>query len=222
MSSFYRASVEEFLAQNEEQVLARLGIAYANRGYTSQYTDQTLTWEQDISLLRRALEQCVIRSDSARWWGLLLEFSIPRKELRIDIVLLIRDVVVVLEAKTGDAASQAKRQIEEYALLLHYFHKASTERRIVPIIVSPELNKAKLTALTQSEVFPQLASYWVSHVMRSSWQELSNLLLAIEKPSAEQMLVETWDTSPYFPVPSILRSSNGPQEWVVHSRDCAL
>jgi Uncharacterized conserved protein (DUF2075) len=207
MSSFYRASVEEFLAQNEEQVLARLGIAYANRGYTSQYTDQTLTWERDISLLRRSLEQCVIRSDSAGSWGLLLEFSIPRKEMRIDIVLLIRDVVVVLEAKTGDAASQAKRQIEEYALLLHYFHKASTERRIVPIIVSPEPDTAKLTAPNQSEVYPQLASYWVMNVIRSSWQELPNLLLAIEKPPAEQILVETWDSSPYFPVPSILEAA---------------
>src|SRR5258708_9422580 len=126
MSFFYRASVGEFLAKNEEQVLARLGIAYANRGYTSQYADQTLTWQRDISLLRRSLELCVIRSDSARAWGLLLEVSIPRNDMRIDIVLLIRDVVVVLEAKTGDAASHAKRPVEEYALLLHYFHTSST------------------------------------------------------------------------------------------------
>ena len=40
MASFYRASVEEFLAQTLEHVLATLGIAYANRGYTSQYSDQ--------------------------------------------------------------------------------------------------------------------------------------------------------------------------------------
>jgi len=125
MASFYRATVEEFLSQNEEQVLARLGVAYANRGYISQYSDQTLTWERDLRALRRSLEQCLVNSPFPRSWGLLLEFSIPRKEVRIDIVLLIRDAIVVLEAKTGHAASLAKRQIEEYALLLHYFHKAS-------------------------------------------------------------------------------------------------
>src|SRR5271165_3874689 len=101
MASFYRSSVEEFLAQTDEYVLARLGIAYANRGYTSQYSDQTLTWERDIRSLRRSLEECVVRSDSARSWGLILEFSIPRKEMRIDIVLLIENVIVVLEAKTS-------------------------------------------------------------------------------------------------------------------------
>jgi lipocalin len=47
MASFYRSTVQEFLGQDEEQILARLGIAYANRGYTSQYTDQTLTWQRD-------------------------------------------------------------------------------------------------------------------------------------------------------------------------------
>lgn len=129
MASFYRATVAEFLAQTEEHVLARLSIAYANRGFTSQYSDQTLTWERDISSLRSSLQQCVIELTSAESWGVLLEFSIPRKELRIDAVLLVGDVIVVLEAKTGDAASQAKRQLEEYALLLHYFHKGSTERR---------------------------------------------------------------------------------------------
>jgi hypothetical protein len=207
MASFYRSSVEEFLAQSEEHVLARLALGYANRGYTSQYAEQTLVWERDISLLRRSFEQCVISSDSARSWGLLLEFSIPRKELRIDAVLLIRDVIVVLEAKTGPALPQAKRQIEEYTLLLHYFHKASAKRRIVPIIVSPEADDSEPAALNRRQQFPQLASYWVTQVQQSSWQGLSSLLIAIEKLSLGQILAEEWDSSPYFPVPSILEAA---------------
>lgn len=207
MACFYRASVEDFLAQTEEQVLARMGIAYANRGYTSQYSEQTLTWERDIRSLRDSLMQCVARSVTTKSWGLLLEFSIPRKELRIDAVLLIRNVVIVLEAKSGDAASQAKRQIEEYALLLHYFHKGSTDRRIIPIIVSPKSNEADLMTLNQRAPFPQLARYWVAPVMRSPWCQLSNLLLALEDCDELQMDAETWDDSPYFPVPSIIEAA---------------
>jgi len=82
---------------------------------------------------------------------LLLEFSIPRKELRIDIVLLIGEVVVAIEAKTALAASRAKRQVEEYALLLHYFHRASSECRIVPVIVSMEAGEANYDAINQRE-----------------------------------------------------------------------
>lgn len=207
MACFYRASVEEFLAQNEQHVLSRLEIGYANRGYTCQYSDQTLAWERDIRSLRDSLTQCVKMSDSARLWGLLLEFSIPRKEMRIDAVLLIRDAIVVLEAKTGHSASQAKRQIEEYALHLHYFHKASGVQRIVPIIVSSEAPEADLTALDQRELFPQMSSFWIAPVVRSSWQHLSNLLLAVEKSQSGQVPVETWDDSPYFPVPSIIEAA---------------
>jgi hypothetical protein len=207
MASFYRATVAEFLSQNEEQVLARVGVAYANRGYTSQYSDQTLTWERDIRALRSSLEQCLIGSDSAKSWGLLLEFSIPRKELRIDIVLLIRDVIVVLEAKTGHAASEARRQVEEYALLLHYFHKASTGHRIVPILVSLELQEVDLTALKQREFFPQLPTYWVAQVVRSSWDGLAKVLIEIHRHSSGQILAEIWDDSPYFPIPSIIEAA---------------
>ena len=207
MSCFYRASVGEFLAQNDEYVLARLSVAYANRGYTSQYSDQTLTWESDIRSFRGTLEQCVVTLDSARSWELLLEFSIPRKEMRIDIVLLVRDVIVVLEAKTMHVASSAKRQVEEYALLLYYFHKASTNRRIVPVIVSSETIDADMDELNQRELFPQLPRYWVAPVQRSSWDALASVLIEVGKTSAGQIPAKFWDESPYFPVPSIIEAA---------------
>src|SRR5580692_3352632 len=93
---------------------------------------------------------------------LLLEFTIPRKERRIDIVLLVRNTIVILEAKAATATSQAKRQVEEYALLLHYFHQASSEARIVPIIVSPETFEANYDAVNQLEMFPQMPGYRVT------------------------------------------------------------
>jgi hypothetical protein len=207
MTSFYRSSVGEFLAQNAQAVLARLGVSYANRGYTSQYSEQTLTWERDIFSLRSVLEQCVRNSPAAGSWGVLLEFSIPRKEMRIDTILLIRDSVVLLEAKTGDAAFEAKRQIEEYALLLHYFHKASADRRIIPVIVSPGFHEADLVALNQREFFPQLPTYWIAPVLKSSWDELVSVLSEVEKHSSGVVSAEDWDNSPYFPVPSIIEAA---------------
>jgi hypothetical protein len=207
MTCFYRSTVSEFLARTDEYVIAHLGIAYANRGYTSQYSDQTLTWERDLKSLRNCLKDCVDKSDSARFWGLLLEFSIPRKEMRIDTVFLIRDSIAIIEAKTDSAASQAKRQAEEYSLLLHYFHKESSNRRIVPVIVTSGAHEADLTSLDQRELFPQLATYWIAPVIRSSWIDLSGVLLAIEDSSKSQLDVKVWDDSPYFPIPSILEAA---------------
>ncbi len=207
MASFYRSNVAEFLALSDEQVLARLSIAYANRGYTSQYSDQTLTWERDLRSLRSSLKECVQNNPDTANWGLLLEFSIPRKEKRIDAVLLINDEVVILEAKTGDSFFQARRQLEEYALLLHYFHKASAELRIVPIIVSPESRDTDMNALSQREMFPQLATYWVNKVLTASWVALASVLCTVGNSPTNRIEVESWDDSPYHPVPSIIEAA---------------
>jgi len=207
MTSFYKSTVEEFLAQSEESILARLGIGYARQGFTSLYSDQTLTWERDVKELRKSLERCVVESELAKIWGLLLEFSIPRKESRIDIVLLVREVIVVLEAKTTLAASQAKRQVEEYALLLHYFHQASAECRIVPVIVSLRVVETNFDSINQRELFPQLPGYRVAAISESSWDTLPNLLYEVQKSSTGQMDVESWDSSPYFPVPNIFEAA---------------
>lgn len=207
MASFYRSTVAEFLALTAEQILARLSMAYANFGYTSQYTDQTLTWERDIHSLRDCLVECMQFDATAKAWGILLEFSIPRKEQRIDAILLVNGEIVIVEAKSGAALSQAKRQIEEYSLLLHYFHKASCDRRIVPIIVSPEAPEPHLDSLFQYEMFPQLASYWVNRVITANWRSLAAVLRAVGRQTEDPIEIVAWDESPYHPVPSIIEAA---------------
>ena len=204
MASFYLSTVEHLLSQSPETLLAQLSTAYAHRGYTSQYTDQTLTWQRDLESLRQALLECAERSQNAGEWGVILEFSIPRKEKRIDIVLLVRDTIVIVEAKSGDTGSAAKQQIETYAILLHYFHKGSANRRIVPVLVSPRAAAPDFVALNQTEFFPQMPSYWIAPVMSCSWEDLSALLLNIESHAGEQIAARQWESSPYFPVPSII------------------
>ena len=46
MASFYQATLAEFLSQTDDHILARLTTEYAKRGYTSMYTDVTLTWNE--------------------------------------------------------------------------------------------------------------------------------------------------------------------------------
>ena len=207
MASFYRARVGEFLAQSEAQIISELAIAYANRGYTSQYTDQTLTWECDVRSLKIALSACAEQRPIALGWGILLEFSIPRKEMRIDAVLLIGAEIVILEAKSGAAGIQGRRQVEEYSLLLHYFHRASASRRIVPLVVSPDGGNPDLNALKQHELFPQLATYWISPVIETPWDRLLMVLLSVCERDSEQLDPALWDSSPYFPVPSIIEAA---------------
>jgi hypothetical protein len=207
MACFYCGAVQQFLSEPGEQILARLAVGYANRGYTTQYADQTLTWQRDLKHLRESLEECVARSASAKSWGLLLEFSIPRKELRADMVLLVGNSVVVIEAKTGSIASDAKRQVEEYALLLHYFHKATSSSRVFPVILSSQIVSSGLETSGCASSHPQMASYWVAPAVRTSWTQLADFLTGVEGLGGEQISSYDWNDSPYFPVPSIIEAA---------------
>jgi hypothetical protein len=154
------------------------------------------------------LHQLTQTTVDAFGWGVLLEFSIPRKEVRIDAILLIGQQIAILEAKTGSNFQQARKQLEEYALLLHYFHKASANRQIIPIIVSPEVGEPNLDSLNQHEMFPQLATYWVNQVVISSWENLPSVLAATCKLGPKEEIDFTaWDESPYHPVPSIIEAA---------------
>ena len=207
MTCFYKSSVQDFLALPEEYLRDRLQNAYARRGFNSQFTDQTLTWEQDIRTLKSSLNQCLERTEAARSWQLLLEFVIPRKEKRIDCVLLVGDILVIVEAKTRSGTAEARRQIEEYALLLYYFHKASAGRRIVPVLVSLDAPTADFNALSQREMFPQLPSHWITPVLSTSWSNLADLLIEVSRAAALQLFADEWDQSPYHPVPSIIEAA---------------
>ncbi|MFP5237435.1 MAG: DNA/RNA helicase domain-containing protein [Acidobacteriota bacterium] len=207
MASFYRSTVQQFLAAPESEIQAALAHAYASFGYTRQFTDQTLTWKRDVERLRAALEQCVLKSQAVNAWGVLLEFTIPRKEARIDAIVLAGDTIIVLEAKSADISGTARRQIEEYALLLHYFHQASRDRTIIPLLVSAEAPTAQLDPLRQKELFRELPTFWVKPVLLVEWAALAETLLTAAGAAGQQLTLEEWDDSVYAPVPSILEAA---------------
>jgi hypothetical protein len=205
MSSYFRATLADFLDTSETELLATLTLAHANAGFTQMYTDVPLTWWDDLASLRLEVHQLLSDKPVASNWQLLLEFSIPRKERRLDIVLLTGAEVILLECKRGPSTPDAVRQVEEYALLLHYFHKPSHQQRIHPVVVSaasPE--KRKAVTLQRELTFPSLASYWIAPTIVSTWSELSSLLASIPEHESIAPDGAAWDEGAYYPTPTII------------------
>ena len=68
------------------------------------------------------------------------EFDIPRMGKRIDVVLLIKSVIFVLEFKVGEATFSAAAfdQVWDYAIDLKNFHESSHEATIAPILIATQ------------------------------------------------------------------------------------
>jgi hypothetical protein len=205
MASYFRASLSTFLDTSETDVLAKLTLAYAGAGFTQMHTDLPLTWWDDLASLRLALAKLKSDKPASSKWKVLLEFSVPRKERRLDIVLLTGAEIILLECKRGPATQDAVRQVEEYALLLHYFHKPSHLQHIHPIVVSASTPEQEPTTSRQHElIFPTLPSFWIAPTVISSWSSLPHLLASIPETQAEPPDGAAWDNGAYSPTPTII------------------
>ncbi len=131
-------------------------------------------------------------------WGILLEFPIPRRQKRIDVVLLAKDVIIVLELKTTFDGSAALTQAEDYGLDLASFHAMSSTATIVPLVVAGNTRSLLPEKVDQSLVLrpgrcgrEQLASYIVDLCRKHTCD-------------GPQIDWRQWNNAAYRPVPTII------------------
>ena len=125
--AYYSATIDEYMAASELEVLGRL-VAQSE---FSVELPQREAWRAEIHCLRHAL------SNFSRRGSVFLEFVVPRLGKRIDVVLLLDQVLFVLEFKVGQStfARQDVDQVWDYALDLKNFHETSHQLEIKPALV---------------------------------------------------------------------------------------
>lgn len=140
MAAFYRAGVADFLRDDADRIVGQLAAGWGDTGFNELKQQQLKAWKLEISVLSDSLRALTAELPAATRWTLLLEYSIPRRQRRIDAVLLAGDLIFCVEFKTKDKAHSraAERQVEDYALDLRDFHEESCGRQIIPIVVVPK------------------------------------------------------------------------------------
>lgn len=205
MPAFYRATVADFLADDPSRILGVLVSRSAQQGFTDLKQRQTRAWERQITALRATAAELTVILPASGQWGLLLEYPIPRRQKRIDAVLLAAEVILCVEFKTEEREhpAQARQQAEDYALDLRDFHEESRNRRIVPVAVSLRAGVPPASArASESEL--------VRPALATNGDELARVLaeaFAVETRGGAQIDVARWDASAYRPVPTIIEAA---------------
>ena len=206
MSAYFRSTVREFLESDPTQILGQLNIQ--TRASLSMVRASTvISWERTIAVLKRALLHVTAERPTAGKWGILLEYEIPRRARRIDAVLLVGDLVIVVELKTGESGDEtnACRQAEHYALDLRDFHRESRGRIILPMVV--------LSTGPEFAAPPSLVGAdFVREAFVANDQSIHHAIeYAIARYSevagAQQTDLQRWDESAYAPVPTIVEAA---------------
>ena len=195
---FYQADIATFLAEGTNSIFGKMSRA----DEMDTASTQKFAWEQEITIMKDVLAPYA--NDQAQ---IIFEYTIPRLGKRIDVVVLLRERVFVIEFKTGEEEYNHADvdQVLDYALDLKNFHQGSADRLIVPILVATESDSystiCQLSHYDDGVYEPLLTD--ANHL-----GDIFRLVLADNLPSqAFAIALEDWARSRYAPTPTIIEAA---------------
>lgn len=163
---WYGDTIARFSTAPVQSIMGSLSIANP----LDDTREQRIAWQQQVELLRPEIHDL----DGV----IFLEFDIPRIGRRIDVVLIVRSVIFVIEFKVGAKIfdRSAINQVWDYALDLKNFHETSHDASLVPIVVATEaidtrplrLEFAEDGVAVPIEARPSDLRFVINHVLASS------------------------------------------------------
>lgn len=128
--AYYSSPLDKFLQDSADSVLGELT---RNSGFAIEL-NQRDAWIRQVEILRQHLNPW------AQAGHIFLEFVVPRMGRRIDVLVIIRNTVLIVEFKVGEShfTRAALDQVWDYALDLKNFHEPSHGVTIAPILVATE------------------------------------------------------------------------------------
>lgn len=192
--AYYAASIGEFVAHHDDTIIASL----TNASSFAIEPAQRDAWQGQIVTMRQTLAGW----DAA---GLIaFELAVPRMGKRIDVLVVARGVVFVLEFKVGETmfTADAMNQVWDYALDMKNFHSTSHAAAIVPILVATGAADDGLQAVMESD------RDGVVRPLRANGASLAGVMrAAADWCGAPPMDAGMWAKGSYKPTPTIIEAA---------------
>jgi Uncharacterized conserved protein (DUF2075) len=193
--AWWSGSVSTFLTQDPRQIIDRLAFRAIETHATNRET-QLRAWAWELDVLRSAV------TGMPGHWRLLLEYPLVRLGRIIDAVLVSDRAIFVFEFKAFNSplSTDARRQVEDYALDLRDFHAGSRHHVIVPILVAgtgqPNLQQGSFLLPDVSDVYMALPDTLPAL--------LADLL---DRIPCGEVNIDSWEHAAYRPVPTIIEAA---------------
>ena len=189
---YFGTDFSTFLASSDSAILGELEKASTFR---HEHT-QTFAWLEQIAILKHAL-----RHQKGK---LYFEFDVPRMGKRIDVIIVMRSVIFVLEFKVGetDFNAAAMDQVWDYALDLKNFHETSHTEYIAPILVVTQAHAQ--ASLIQTTIHNDKLLYPI----QTNASELENVIKnVLDFCGGDSINAEVWEAGVYQPTPTIVEAA---------------
>lgn len=189
---YFGTDCSTFLTFSIEEIVGKIALS-------STFPDeptQKFAWKREIEILKLALSDYEGK--------VYFEFDVPRMGKRIDVVLLIKSVIFVLEFKAGETEFNASAidQVWDYALDLKNFHKTSHAAFIAPILIATQAHAQ--ASLIQTTTHDDRILYPILTNATELQSVIDNVLNFCD---GEALDTEQWEIGAYQPTPTIVEAA---------------
>jgi len=203
MAAYYARTLEQFLSDPATTIFAQLVNENAAANFIRLEHAQTEVWRTGIEFLHGALGNLSKQLPAALPWGILLESNSSAPKKRIDLVILARDMIVVVEFKSNKADAAALRQSEDYGLDLSHFHQGSASRHILPFVVASRVTAPhSATVASELQVHPPTACTYEEFA-----ETLVDAFCKNTRIDVQPLSLDEWNHALYRPVPTIVEAA---------------
>lgn len=190
LKTYYSSPITGFLWQPTAEIL---GIIHSNDISAETTIQQSNTWEIEVEILKDQL-----RGLDGR---VIFEYTIPRMGKRVDVVVLHKNIVFLLEFKCGDTEYRASTydQVYDYALDLRNFQKESHDKLLVPIMVSTQAPEVANVIHERDRMIEPLSCN-----AKNIRQVVRMVSDRYTEPDFDYI---AWENSEYLPTPTIVEAA---------------
>lgn len=191
LRAYYSASIKNFLTQSTAEIL---GVIHQNCISAETTIQQNNTWEQEVNILKNQLA-------GIKEGRIIFEYTIPRMGRRVDVILLHKNIVFLLEFKCGDDQYRASTvdQVYDYALDLRNFQKEGHDKLIANIIVATRAPQVDIKTVENERI--------IEPIFCNSLNIREAVDAVAQKYNENGFDYIAWENSEYLPTPTIVEAA---------------
>ena len=190
--SYSSNTLHAFLQSNPRTILGELTDAESFE-INTRTTD---AWKGEIALIQDTLKGV----DG----HIHLEYIIPRMGKRVDVLLIIQNVIFLLEFKVGTDTydASAVNQVVDYTLDMQNFHEGSHHQIICPILIATGAEEKSIDlVLSKDQIFETILSNG------QNLKQIIHLVLNKTKDMTPLINHDEWFAKSYKPTPNIIEAA---------------
>ena len=198
--TYYESSIEDFVSMKYPKDIVAFLTESDEDSETYELHMQKKAWENQIIILQKYL------CDKKGY--IIFEYILSRVNMRIDVVLLMDDVVYSLEFKNNEVSFEPADidQADGYGYALKNFYEANRDKYVVPILVATKAPDSECSTGSDLDIDKLFSLFKANTNKMEQYIDLIRNKYGSEVIYSEEDF-KNWINSPFKPNPTIIQSA---------------